>query len=84
MSGTLIANVLTWREPTPVDKFNIYRAISPQGPFMKIGSSTTATYKDDQIAPEVRYYYEITSVRGGVESARSAEVSIKLAIEEVP
>ena len=69
---------LTW---TPVDcatGYNVYRSSDPGGPYTLIAGnhqSSYATYSDSGLATGT-YYYVVTSILGGVESAISNEAKV--------
>ena len=58
--------------------YNLKRATRSGGPYTIIASPTTANYVDAATAPEAVFFYVVSAVNGGVESADSAEVSAPL------
>jgi fibronectin type 3 domain-containing protein len=67
---------LVWTH-TGADSYNVYRASAAGGPYMLIGNTTStySTYLDENLVNGVRYYYVVTALRAGVESAHSNEAS---------
>ncbi len=66
---------LTWK--STADSFNIYRATSKGGTYKKIGTSESASYTDKGLSKGKTYYYKVTAVSGGKESAFSKTISEK-------
>jgi fibronectin type 3 domain-containing protein len=57
---------LTWHEPVPVPgvkvtKYYIYRSTTPNGDYVKIGSSTELKYEDHIVQSGRVYYYRVTA-----------------------
>jgi hypothetical protein len=83
--GSLAANAyetrtdLAWKDVlgTGLDGYNIYRADSQSGPFVRLNDTPqlTAFYSDYVGAGAPRYFYYVTSVVGGDESDPSNIVS---------
>src|SRR5262249_49293323 len=73
---------LSWTGSTGATSYNVYRATTPGG----IGNTPLGTnigstsFADTSIAYNTTYYYEITAVDPGGESAKSGEVSGSLTI----
>lgn len=66
---------LSWDAEVGVDTYNIYRAQVSGGPYTKIKSGLVGVnYVDPTVNYNVTYYYVITSVTGGLESAYSNQV----------
>src|SRR5262249_26786969 len=57
--------------------FNVYRGISPggEGATAIATGLTTTSFTNTGLTDGITYYYQVTAVNGGVESARSSEVS---------
>jgi fibronectin type 3 domain-containing protein len=73
-SGTIN---LSWSAPVePVDYYNVYRGTTSCGE-AKVGTSITTSYTDADLTllPVTTYYYCVTAVNSGGESATSLEVS---------
>ena len=67
-----------WDTSQTVDGYNVYRAETPGGPYTLIASGLPDNYyywKNTGLTSGVTYYYVMTSVVDGVESAYSNEVS---------
>ncbi len=58
------------------DSYNVYRSTTQGGPYELIANTTStySTYLDEGLTDGVTYYYVVTSVVNGVESATSVEV----------
>lgn len=80
MDDTLVT--LTWNGVAGTTSYNLYRSTIPGGegttPYM---SGVTAPCPDSSVTNGTTYYYRVTAVSGGVESAQSNEVA---AIPAVP
>lgn len=53
---------LSWQSVDSATKYNIYRANSKDGPYEKIGTSTTTGYVDKGILNNTIYYYKVTAI----------------------
>ncbi|MGI0101694.1 MAG: fibronectin type III domain-containing protein [Nitrosotalea sp.] len=73
---------LTWHPPastngSPVTKYNIYRGTYPGlEVLLKSTSSDTASYTDNTVQSDQTYYYYVTAVNTGGESAPSSDASV--------
>lgn len=66
---------LSWQPVSGASSYNIYRSTSPGGEGATPYRSVTGTsFTDTAVINGTTYYYQITAVVGGVETARSAEV----------
>jgi len=67
--------LVTWTATDPnVTSYNVYRATSANGPFTLLGSTASTILTDNTVGatcPPTNYYYYVTSVAAGVESAPS-------------
>ena len=70
--------ILWWLACAGVSGYNLKRATRSGGPYTTIASPTTASYVDAAPAPGTVFFYVVSAVNGGVESADSAEVSAPL------
>ena len=71
---------LTWDPPTsdggsPITQYNIYRSETSGGPYNKIGSNTSTSYRDTTVTNGITYYYVITAQNAFQEGGYSLEVS---------
>ena len=72
--------MLTWTASASpnVTSYNVYQATSANGPFTLLGSTTTTSFTDNTAVPTCSnsYYYYVTAVAAGVESAPSNQTSL--------
>jgi fibronectin type 3 domain-containing protein len=68
---------LTWAAPSSATSYKIKRAGSSNGPFTQIATSTFAGYTDVGLQNGTTYYFAVSAVNGGGESANSAAVGAK-------
>jgi len=69
---------LRW-SPTPgASSYYIYRATTSGGPYTRIGVTHDPPYLDKPIPSGVTFYYVVTAIRGGKESAYSAEIKASI------
>jgi PKD repeat protein len=69
---------LIWTPVAGADGYNVYRSLTPGGPYEQIAQDhlcTFCAYADFGLTNGVTYYYVVTSVSGGVESLISNEAS---------
>ena len=65
---------LRW-DPTPfATSYNVYRGTVSGGPYAKIGTAPGSPYVDTPVASRAVFYYAVTAVRAGKESAYSKEI----------
>jgi hypothetical protein len=67
---------LNWVRNTELDflTYNVWRGPAYDGPFEKLGSTTSTTYVDETAENAVKYYFAVSAVdRSGNESALSVE-----------
>ncbi len=68
--------ILTWTESPGATYYNIKRATVHGGPYRTIATGIPVpTYEDAAITPGTTYYYVVSAVNSGGESANSAEKS---------
>ncbi len=65
---------LAWIYTLAVDRFNVYRGTTSGGPYALLGTASVASYIDRTFVPGKTYYFVVTAVIGGVESAHSTEM----------
>ena len=69
---------LTWTDPGgPVASYSVYRSTTPggEGSTPYATGLTSASYTDSSVSQDVTYYYQVTAVNTGGESAKSNEAS---------
>jgi titin len=66
---------LAWQDTTPGATFNVYRSTTSGGEAKPplVTGLTALSYLDASGTPGTQYFYEVTAVLGGIESAPSAE-----------
>jgi hypothetical protein len=76
---------LNWHSPVPVKDlgiagYNVYRSVTPGGPYVRIASGVTGlTYHDSIVNNGTIYYYVVTSVdAAGHESTYSTEARARI------
>ena len=65
---------LRWTPSAGATSYNVYRSAASGGPYTKIGQSLTPSYVDTQVRSGAVFYYVVTCVRDGTESAYSQEI----------
>jgi fibronectin type 3 domain-containing protein len=68
---------LTWAAPSSATSYKIKRASSSGGPFTQIATSTFAGYTNVGLQNGTTYYFAVSAVNSGGESANSAAVGAK-------
>lgn len=66
---------LTWNAPLGATGYNLKRAAMSGGPYMIIASLTETNDTDTDVTNGTTYYYVVSAIRNGSESANSSEVS---------
>ena len=66
---------LTWSASTGATSYNVKRATVSGGAYSTVGSTTTNSYSDSGLTNGTTYYYVVTAVRGGAETANSNQVA---------
>ena len=66
---------LSWTAVSGANSYNIKRSLTPGGPYSTVGSSGTNSHTDLGLTNGVTYYYVVSAVGYGGESANSSEVS---------
>jgi hypothetical protein len=68
---------LSWTAAVGAETYRVHRGSAPGGPYVLLGSAAAKTgYNDHSAGLGIRYYYVVTSVGPGGESAYSNEVSV--------
>ena len=65
---------LKWQKVKEAAAYQVYRSTSPDGPFDYVGRATEVNYTDFTVLTTIKYYYRVTSVNRGGESAPSPVV----------
>ncbi len=65
---------LRWSVTPGATSYNVYRATTSGGPFNKIGAAQAPPYYDRTVTSGSTFYYVVTAVRNGKESAYSSEI----------
>nr|WP_281282184.1 SGNH/GDSL hydrolase family protein [Pseudarthrobacter phenanthrenivorans] len=65
---------LKWQKVAGAAAYQVYRSTSPDGPFDFVGRATEVNYTDYTVLTTVKYYYRVTTVNKGGESAPSPVV----------
>jgi hypothetical protein len=69
---------LSWNAVTNATSYNVKRSLSSGGPYTTIASGVTITnYTDTAAFVSVEYYYVVSAMVGGRETANSAEVALR-------
>jgi fibronectin type 3 domain-containing protein len=66
------AITLTWTTVSGATGYNVLRGSASAGPFSKIGTATTGTYPDANLAAATAYYYVVQTVASSGTSANSS------------
>lgn len=66
---------LTWTGSSGAGSYNVKRALNASGPYTTIRSVTGSSFTDTTVANGTTYYYVVSAVNGGGESANSDYVS---------
>lgn len=66
---------LNWAAVAEADSYNVKRAAGTGGPYTTIDSTTNASYTDTGLVNGSNYYYVVSAVNAGGESADSDEAS---------
>ena len=66
---------LTWSTSAGATSYNVKRAYSSGGPYATIGNSTSTSYPDTAVSSGTTYYYVVSALNPGGESANSLEAS---------
>lgn len=66
--------VVAWQSVVRTIRYEIYRALSEDGTYAKVGENTTATYSDTEINVNTTYWYKVKACnRGGCSDLSSAD-----------
>ena len=67
---------LTWNSSSGAASYNVKRSITNGGPYTIISSPAGTNYTDAGLANGTAYYYVVSAVNAGGESANSSQVSV--------
>jgi len=67
---------LTWNASAGATSYNVKRATVNGGPYTQLAASTPASYTDTGLTNGTTYYYVVSAVNSGGESANSGQVSV--------
>ena len=70
--------VLDWSNTTNATSYNVKRSLSSGGPYAIITNPTASNYTDTNVSNGLTYYYVVSAVNGGGESANASEVYTKV------
>lgn len=66
---------ISWTAPLGATSYNLKRATSSGGPYNTLTSLAVTNYTDTNVTNGTTYYYVVSAVRSGNESANSSQVS---------
>lgn len=66
---------LDWTAPLGATGYNLKRATVNGGPYSTLANLTVTNYTDSNVANGTTYYYVVSAVRSGNESANSSQIS---------
>ncbi len=66
---------LSWTASTGATSYNVKRSTTNGGPYTQVASPTTILYTDSGLTNGTKYYYVVTAVNAGGESANSSQAS---------
>jgi len=72
--------VLSWSSSSGATSYNVKRSITSGSGYQTIGTTTATTYTDTGLTDGTTYYYVVSAVNDGGESANSSEVSATLPV----
>lgn len=72
--STILSLTLNWDSVNNADSYKLYRSDSSGLSFVEVANPIQNTYKDSTLQQETKYFYKISSVINGVESALSDSV----------
>ncbi len=73
---------LTWNAVGVATSYNVKRGTTPGGPYSTIASPSSPSHNDTTVTNGTRYYYVVTAVAPGGESANSSEIHAKPDVPE--
>jgi S1-C subfamily serine protease len=73
-----ISILVSWDASPNVHTYHIYRSTSPGSGYSLVCATELDTYYDEDVKPGIIYYYRISTVSGGTESAMSDYAAAEL------
>lgn len=68
--------ILSWDASFGATSYNVKRSTTSGGPYTTVGSPTTNTYTNSGLTNGTTYYYVVSAVNSGGESANSSELDV--------
>ena len=75
---------LIWTASSGATSYDVKRATTNGGPYTQVGAPTAASYTDTSLTNGTAYYYVVSALNAGGESAASAQVSATPAAPAAP
>ena len=66
---------LAWTAASGASSYNVKRSLAAAGPYTNLASQPLTGYTDTAVTNSTTYYYVVSAIRAGVESANSVEIS---------
>lgn len=76
--------VLSWTAVTGATSYHVKRSTTTGGPYTQAGAPTSATFTDTGLTDSTKYFYVVSAVNTGGESANSTEVSATPTLPQPP
>jgi hypothetical protein len=67
--------MLSWTAVSGASSYHVKRSTTTGGPYTQAGAPTSATFTDTGLTDSTKYFYVVSAVNAGGESANSIEVS---------
>ena len=67
--------ILSWNTASGATSYNVKRATTSGGPYTTIASPTSTSYMDTGLVNGTTYYYVVSAVNGGGQSANSSQIT---------
>jgi fibronectin type 3 domain-containing protein len=67
---------LTWSASSGAASYNVKRSTTSGGPYTQVATATSTSYTDATVSNGATYYYVVTAVDSGGESANSMQASV--------
>ena len=72
------AILLHWQPSPEAKSYNVHRSARPDGPYRKIGASSTTWFLDFPVSAPATLYYWVTAVNDNGEGAPSSRLTVSL------